>query len=713
LNRKPARPHRAIPLKRLYTRADTDGLAHPDSLPGRAPFVRGPYASMYTGRPWTIRQYAGYAQAADTNLAFRTALAEGAQGLSVAFDLPTQRGYDSDDPRVRADVGVTGVAIDTVEDMSRLFADIALDRTSVSMTMNGAVLPVLAAFIVAAEERGIAAAQLTGTIQNDILKEFIVRNTCIFAPEPSLRISADVVEYLARHAPRFHALSVSGYHFQEAGADAVLELALTMADAREYVRTLVGRGMHADDVCERISFFFGAGIDFYTEIAKLRAARLVWSTLAAQCGARSDPARALRMHCQTSGWSLTAQKPLNNVVRTTVEALAAVFGGTQSLHTNAYDEAVALPCAASARVARDTQLVLQQETGICDVIDPWAGSYMMESLTADIAARAHALLDEIDERGGIVGTILSGWVHERLNRCALDVQAQIESGERPIVGVNCYRQEADEFNVSGHAFGPGFDAAQVARHQTRRIADVKSRRDDALVRDALGALRQAARDGTANLLALTIECMRARATVGECTQALEAVWPRHAVTLHVGADAYHDALADDPAWRSACSAVARLAAALGRRPRLLLAKLGQDGHDRGARVVAAALSDAGFDVIAGSLFASPADVCSKAIAERADLIGVSSMSGAHQALVLELLAQLREHGVEAPVVVGGNLDGTSQRALRSAGVAACFPVGSDVSDIVARLARIGERYVQCAKLVQHERASDNQSELSA
>jgi methylmalonyl-CoA mutase len=461
-----------------------------------------------------------------------------------------------------------------------------------------------------------------------------------------------------------------------------------MADARAYVRTLVERGMGADDVCEHISFFFGVGTDFYAEIAKLRAARLVWSALAAQCGARSDRARALRMHCQTSGWSLTAQKPLNNVVRTTVEALAAVFGGTQSLHTNAYDEALALPCAASARVARDTQLVLQHETGICDVIDPWAGSYMMESLTADIAARVHALLDEIDGEGGIVGAIRSGWVRERLDRCALEVQAQIESGERAIVGVNGYRQEDDAPDESGAARGPGLDAAQVARHQALRIADVKAKRDIARVGAALRALERAARDGDGNLLALTIDCMRARATVGECTRALEAVWPRHTVALQVGAGVYRDALSDDPAWRAACDALARVSAAFGRRPRVLMTKLGQDGHDRGARVVAAALADAGFDVVASPLFAPAADVCSQAIAAQADVIGVSSLAGAHGALVLELLEQLRIRGAAMPVVVGGNLDGESTRILQAAGVAACFPVGSSVSDIVSGLARI-------------------------
>ncbi len=414
LQSRPRPRRRAVPLKTLYTASDLAGVAHLNSMPGAAPFVRGPYASMYTAKPWTIRQYAGYAEAADSNLAFRTALAEGAQGLSVAFDLPTQRGYDSDDPRGSAEVGLAGVAIDTVEDMARLFAGIPLDRTSVSMTMNGAVLPVLAAFIVAAEERGVAAAQLTGTIQNDILKEFIVRNTCIFAPEPSLRIAADVVDYLARHAPRFNALSVSGYHFQEAGADPVLELALTMAHARTYIETLGARGMNADDACERMSFFFGVGTDFYVEVAKLRAARLVWSELAMQCGAASDKARALRMHCQTSGWSLTAQKPSNNIVRTTVEALAAVFGGTQSLHTNAFDEALALPSASSSRLARDTQLMLQHEMGLCDVVDPWAGSYMMEALTADIAARVRSLIGEIDARGGVVQAIRSGWIRQRI-----------------------------------------------------------------------------------------------------------------------------------------------------------------------------------------------------------------------------------------------------------------------------------------------------------
>ncbi|WP_176053654.1 methylmalonyl-CoA mutase [Paraburkholderia caribensis] len=673
---------RAVPLKRVYTRADIEGVAHADSMPGEAPFVRGPFASMYTDKPWTIRQYAGYAQAADTNLAFRTALAEGAQGLSVAFDLPTQRGYDSDDPAVSADVGMTGVAVDTVEDMARLFEDIPLERVSVSMTMNGAVLPVLGAFIVAADESGVHASQLRGTIQNDILKEFMVRNTGIFAPEPSLRIAADVAAYLAQQMPRFNALSVSGYHFQEAGADAVLELALTLANARTYVDTLVARGMHANDACERMSFFFGVGTDFYVEVAKLRAARLLWSEIAAQSGATSDKGRALRMHCQTSGWSLTAQKPMNNVVRTTVEALAAVFGGTQSLHTNAYDEALALPCAESSRLARDTQLVLQHETGVCDVVDPWAGSYMMESLTADIASRVRTVLDEIDARGGVVEAIHSGWVRTRIHEAALRVQAEIESGQRVIVGVNRFTtDDADERLVS-----QALDAAQTRTLQARRIAHVKRSRDAARVRDTLAALQRAARDGEGNLLELTIECMRARATVGECTQALEAVWPRHTVDLPISARMYGELQSSDAEWVAACAAVKRASRRLGRAPRILLSKLGQDGHDRGVRVVAAALKDAGFDVTTGGMFASAEEACRLALKHDVDVIGVSSLAGAHVELVSGLLDALRKRRTRIPVVIGGNIDSASWQVLNARGVAGCFPTGASIPTIVTELA---------------------------
>jgi methylmalonyl-CoA mutase len=683
----PQRLHRTVPVKSLYTAADAADLAHTDSLPGHAPFVRGPYASMYTEKPWTIRQYAGYANATDSNLAFRTALAQGAQGLSVAFDLPTQRGYDSDDPRAFADVGMAGVAIDSVDDMARLFADIALDKVSVSMTMNGAVLPVLAAFIVAAEERGVPAARLAGTIQNDILKEYMVRNTWIFAPEPSLRIALDVAEFLAVHAPRFHALSVSGYHFQEAGADPVLELALTLANARTYVEALRARGMDADAICEPLSFFFGIGTDFFVEIAKLRAARLVWSQIAAACGARTAKARALRMHCQTSGCSLTAHQPDNNIVRTTVQALAAVFGGTQSLHTNAYDEALALPSAPAARMARDTQLILQHEMGLCDVVDPWAGSYMMESLTADLAARVQALLAEIDARGGVLEAIRSGWVQRRIHESALRTQAHIDAGTRVVVGVNRF--------VSPDADAPNacleIDGRRVRAQQVGRIARVKAQRDPAKVARTLADLTCAARDGTGNLLALTIECIRARATVGECTGALEALWPRHAMPSGTVGGVYRDERAADPAWRAACEQVARLSARIGRSPRVLVAKLGQDGHDRGAKVVAAALTDAGFDVLLGDLFSLPRDVVDRAIAERVDVIGVSSLSGAHLALTSQLLDELALRRAGVAVVVGGIVSDEHARLLKEQGVSDVFGPGTPLEAIVQGLAGLIRR----------------------
>lgn len=675
----------AVPLKSVYTRADLNGIEHLDSMPGEAPFVRGPFASMYTEKPWTIRQYAGYAHAADTNLAFRTALTEGAQGLSVAFDLPTQRGYDSDDPAVSADVGMTGVAIDTVEDMIRLFEGIALDEVSVSMTMNGAVLPVLAAFIVAAEERGVHASKLRGTIQNDVLKEFMVRNTSIFAPEPSLQIAADVVEYLAENVPRFNALSVSGYHFQEAGADAVLELALTMANARKYTQTLIGRGMDANDACERVSFFFGVGMDFYVEVAKLRAARILWSEIASKNGATSDRARGLRMHCQTSGWSLTAQKPMNNVVRTTVEALAAVFGGTQSLHTNGYDEALSLPRTQSARLARDTQLILQHETGVSDVVDPWAGSYMMEALTADMCRRARAVVDEIDARGGVVEVVGSGWVRDKIHRSALEAQAEIETGERTVVGVNRFLAR-DEEDLAVHQT---VDGRHVQAIQAQRLAGIKANRDPERVRQTLEALTQAARSGSRNLLELTMACVRARATVGECTEALEVIWPRYPVDLPISRDIYGATVADDPEWQDSRRAVAGATRRLGRAPRMLIAKLGQDGHDRGARIVAAALSDAGFEVFTGAgMFASPCDVAAMAEDERVDIIGVSSLAGAHDQLISELYKRMCARSLRIPIVVGGIIGPESQRTLQSSGVVASFAPGTSIHCIISSLATI-------------------------
>jgi methylmalonyl-CoA mutase len=682
---------RPVDLKPLYTASDIAGLAHIDSLPGQAPFVRGPYASMYTQRPWTIRQYAGYADAADSNLALRTALDQGAQGLSVAFDLPTQRGYDSDDPHALADVGMAGVAIDTVEDMARLFAGVPLDRVSVSMTMNGAVLPIMAAFIVAAEEAGVSSSQLRGTVQNDILKEFMVRNTWIFAPEPSLRIAADVVEFLAAHVPRFNALSVSGYHLHEAGADAVLELALAFANARTYVESLIERGMKADDVCERISFFFGVGSDFFIEIAKLRAARLVWSSIAGACGAGTDKGRALRMHCQTSGWTLSARQPENNIVRTTAEAMAAVFGGTQSLHTNAYDEALALPSAAAARVARDTQLILQHEMGLRDVIDPWAGSYMMEALTHDIAERVHQAIAEVDAQGGVLAAIRSGWVGRKIQARAAEIQAGIDSNERVVVGVNRF--------VSPDADEPlqclKVDGRRVRAQQVRRIADVKRARNDGQVKRTLDALTQAARDGTGNLLALTVECMRVRATVGECTSALEQIWTRYEARLTAGACVYGMQRSEDDAWHTACAEVVQFREEIGRKPRMLIAKLGQDGHDRGAKVVAAALTDAGFHVSLGKLFATPEEAVEQAITDQVDVLGVSSLCAAHLALVSQLLECLRARSAPIAVVMGGIVSDEDAAVLKERGVVDVFGPGTPLHSVVSAMVVAG-RIATCS-----------------
>ncbi|SAK95227.1 methylmalonyl-CoA mutase [Caballeronia catudaia] len=674
-----------VPRKPLYTSEDLEGLAHLDSMPGAAPFVRGPYASMYTTRPWTIRQYAGYADAADSNLAFRRALERGAQGLSVAFDLPTQLGYDSTDEEARADVGLAGVAIDTVDDMARLFEGIALDRVSVSMTMNGAVLPVLAAYIVAADERGIEMESLSGTVQNDILKEFMVRNTYVFAPEPSMRIVADVARFVNEHMPRFKALSVSGYHFQEAGADASLELALTFANARAYLRAMRARGLSADAVCEQLSFFFGVGTDFFTEIAKLRAARLIWSSMAEEEGATSAKSRALRMHCQTSGWSLGATRTQNNIVRTTVEAMAAVFGGTQSLHANAHDEALALPSASAAQLACDTQLILQHEMGLCDVVDPWAGSYMMESLTASVAERARGIVDEIDARGGALEAIRTGWVQRQIQERAAATQARIDSGMLMIVGANAFiADDADDDAPACLAI----DGERVRVQQACRIADVLRRRDESRVRAALAALTCAARDNASNLLALTIDCMRARATVGECTRALEAVWPRHDPASPNTTRVYGECRRDDDAWQTACTRVAQLRETLGRKPRMLVAKLGLDGHDRGANVVASALEDAGFDVTTTGLFASPMQAAQLAAEQSPDVIGVSSLAGAHRTLVPRLLRELAERDVRAPLVVGGIVPDDDALHLRKLGVSDIFTAGSAMHLIVERLANV-------------------------
>jgi methylmalonyl-CoA mutase len=675
----PAVPGATV-LKPVYTSADLEGVPHLDSQPGEAPFLRGAHRTMYAGRPWTIRQYAGFASAEASNAFFHTSLRNGAQGLSLAFHLPTHRGYDSDHPAAGADVGKAGVAIDSVEDMKRLFHGIDLGTISVSMTMSGAVLPVLACFIVAAQESGVAPAALTGTIQNDILKEFMVRNTYIHGPQASLRIATDVSTYLMQALPRFNLMSVSGYHLQEAGAGAALELALTMANADTYLERLIAAGAGIGRACERISFFFGVGRDFYQEIAKLRAARVLWSEIAAARGCSSARGQALRMHCQTSGWTLSAREPHNNIVRTTVQALAAVFGGTQSLHTNSYDEAIALPGDEAARLALTTQLVLQHEHGLCDVADPWAGSYMMERLTHDIATAARQVLAQIRDMGGVVAALDSGWIAGAIDSAALETQARIDSGRHVIVGQNRF------------AGNPGaqdcrmIDGAAVLAQQRQRLQQLRARRDNHAVTGALDALAACARDGGGNLLAATIEAIRVRATIGECSAALERTWPRHQAQARYVGRVFQQARGDDVNWLASCEAVRRCTARLGRAPRLLLAKLGQDGHDRGAKAVAGALADAGFDVVLSELFQTAAAVAQQADAANADIIGVSSLAGGHLALLRELSEQLRQRGIgRLPLVAGGVIPDADHEALHACGVAHVFTSGTSMDDVIAAL----------------------------
>lgn len=674
---------RGVPRKPIYTQADLADVPWLDARPGDYPFQRGIHATMYAQRPWTIRQYAGYADAAASNLAYRRALERGAKGLSVAFDLPTHRGYDSDHVCAGADVGMAGVAIDSVEDMKRLLDGVPLNDVSVSMTMSGAVLPVLAAFIVAAQEAGYDAAQLRGTIQNDILKEFMARNAYIFAPEPSMRIATDVVHYLLANMPRFNAMSISGYHLHEAGADGVLELALTLANARAYVQRLVEEGADVERVCEQLSFFFAVGPDFFGEIAKLRAARVLWAESMRSAGVGSARAMQLRMHCQTAGSSLHAESAHNNVVRTTVEAMAAVFGGTQSLHTNAWDEALSLPGEAAATLARDTQLILQHEMGLCDVVDPWGGSYLIESLTARMVNAVKATLAEIEAQGGVIAAIEAGWVQARLHRGAVKTQAQIDTGERVVVGVNRYR----EAHTAQHA-RPEIDAHRVRAKQIEHLRQLKSTRDAQRVHIALDALTQCARTGEGNLLAATIEAIRARASIGECTAALERVWPRwHAglSALTSAAHVYAGARECDAVWQAARDAVSRWRAVHGRKPRMALVKVGQDGHDRGARVVAAALGDAGFDVRLGPLFATPREAADWACVYEPDIVGISTLAGAHAALVPALIGALRERGCNAPVVLGGIVPEAHRDSLFACGVLKLFGPDTPIDRITLGL----------------------------
>ena len=664
-----------IAVKPLYTAADLEGLNHLDSLPGMAPFVRGPKATMYAGRPWTVRQYAGFSTAEKSNAFYRKNLAAGQTGLSVAFDLATHRGYDSDHERVVGDVGKAGVAIDSIADMKILFDGIPLDKMSVSMTMNGAVLPVMAMYIVAAEEQGVPTAQLAGTLQNDILKEFMVRNTYIYPPTPSMRIVSDIIGYTSANMPKFNSISISGYHMQEAGATCAQELAYTIADGIEYVRAAIASGLDVDAFAPRLSFFFAIGMNFFMEVAKLRAARLLWSTLMTEKFAPKDTrSLMLRTHCQTSGVSLTAKDPYNNIMRTTVEAMAAALGGTQSLHTNSFDEALALPTEFAARIARNTQLVLQEETGITKVVDPLAGSYYVESLTSELVAEARKLIDEAEEMGGMTKAVESGMPKMRIEEASALRQARIDRGEEVIVGVNKY-QLAEEPPVDIL----DIDNSAVREGQIRRINEVRGARDDALCRQTLAALTRAAQEETGNLLALAVDAARARATVGEISSALEEVYGRHRATTQSIAGVYGAAYQGDEDFSAIQQAVEDFAQAEGRRPRMLVCKLGQDGHDRGAKVIATAFADIGFDVDIGPLFQTPDEAVREAIENDVHVIGVSSQAAGHKTLVPQVIEGLKREGAEDIIVIcGGVIPPQDYDQMRNFGVAAVFGPGTNI-----------------------------------
>jgi methylmalonyl-CoA mutase len=663
-----------IVVKPLYTAADTAALAHTDTLPGFEPFLRGPQATMYTARPWTIRQYAGFSTAEESNAFYRKGLAGGAQGVSVAFDLATHRGYDSDHPRVTGDVGKAGVAIDSVEDMKILFDGIPLDTVSVSMTMNGAVLPVLAGYVVAGEEQGVAQDQLSGTIQNDILKEFMVRNTYIFPPAPSMRIVGDIIEYTAKKMPKFNSISISGYHMQEAGANQALELAFTLADGKEYVKTALAKGLDVDEFAGRLSFFWAIGMNFYLEIAKMRAARLLWARIMKANGAKSAKSLMLRTHCQTSGWSLTEQDPYNNIVRTTVEAMAAVFGGTQSLHTNSFDEAIALPTEFSARIARNTQLIIQEETHITNVVDPWAGSYMMEKLTQDMADAAWAIIAEVDAIGGMTKAVDSGWAKLKIEASAAEKQGRIDSGRDVIVGVNKYKL-ATQDKVDAREV----DNVAVRDAQIARLADVRAGRDSVAVQAALAALTEAASSGKGNLLALSIDAMRLRATVGEVSDALEAVYGRHRADIQKVTGVYAAAYDSAEGWEKLQHEIAAFGEEHGRRPRVMIAKLGQDGHDRGAKVVATAFADLGYDVDMGPLFQTPEECARLAIENDVHAVGVSTLAAGHKTLVPAIIAALKAQGADDIIVfVGGVIPAQDYDFLYAAGVKGIYGPGTPI-----------------------------------
>ncbi|MBV9858896.1 MAG: methylmalonyl-CoA mutase [Alphaproteobacteria bacterium] len=681
-----------IRVKPLYTAADLEAIeraGYPlrQAVPGAPPYLRGPRATMYANRPWTIRQYAGFSTAEESNRFYRDNLKAGQMGLSIAFDLATHRGYDSDHPRVVGDVGKAGVAIDSVEDMKILFEGIPLDRMSVSMTMNGAVLPVLAGYIVAAEEQGVPQDKLSGTIQNDILKEFMVRNTYIYPPGPSMRIVADIIEYTARHMPRFNSISISGYHMEEAGATSVQELAFTLADGLDYVRAALSRGLDIDDFAPRLSFFFGIGMNFFMEIAKLRAARLLWARLIQQFEPKNPASLALRTHCQTSGVSLTEQAPHNNIIRTTIEALAAVLGGTQSLHTNSFDEALALPTPFSARIARNTQLILAEETGISHVVDPLGGSYYVESLTHAIAAAAQELIDEVEAMGGMTRAVETGMPKLRIEESAARRQASIDRGEEVIVGVNKYRSgEEPPVELLD------VDNAAVRTSQIARLDRVRQSRDAARCRAALAALTEAARSGEGNLLALSIEASRVRATIGEISDALEAVFTRHRAATQSVVGIYGGQYEGDEGFRRMQREIEAFARDEGRRPRMLVVKLGQDGHDRGAKVIATAFADIGFDVDVGPLFQTPEEAARQAVENDVHIIGVSSQAAGHKTLVPALIEALRRDGADDILVVcGGVIPPQDYGFLRAAGVSAIYGPGTNIPQAAAEILSLLQR----------------------
>ncbi|AWM14342.1 methylmalonyl-CoA mutase [Flavobacterium sediminis] len=665
-----------IEIKPTYSEEDVQSLEHIGFVAGFAPNLRGPYATMYVRRPWTIRQYAGFSTAEESNAFYRRNLAAGQKGLSVAFDLATHRGYDSDHERVVGDVGKAGVAIDSVEDMKILFDQIPLGEMSVSMTMNGAVLPIMAFYIVAAEEQGVKPELLSGTIQNDILKEFMVRNTYIYPPTPSMKIIADIFEYTSKFMPKFNSISISGYHMQEAGATADIELAYTLADGLEYVRTGLAAGMKVDDFAPRLSFFWAIGMNHFMEIAKMRAGRMLWAKLLKQFDPKSEKSLALRTHCQTSGWSLTEQDPFNNVARTAIEAAAAAFGGTQSLHTNALDEAIALPTDFSARIARNTQIYLQEETKICKTVDPWAGSYYIESLTAEIAEKAWALIQEVEELGGMTKAIEAGIPKLRIEEAAARKQARIDSGQDIIVGVNKYRLEKED---PLHILE--VDNQVVRKQQIERLEQIKATRDNAKVAKCLAKLTECAKTGSGNLLDLAVDAARNRATLGEISDALETVFGRYKAQIRSFSGVYSKEIKNDESFEKAKQLADEFAAKEGRRPRIMIAKMGQDGHDRGAKVVATGYADVGFDVDIGPLFQTPAEAAKQAVENDVHVLGVSSLAAGHKTLVPQVIEELKKYGREdIMVIVGGVIPAQDYQYLFDTGAVAVFGPGTKISD---------------------------------